>query len=220
MNLCHVSGCRSPRTRRGHYCNTHKSTLRRHGDPQQRGITVSQLAPYAKLLREHVRRNATSPLWPQLDGLWAALLDDCRSELQAYYEGTAAVRHRVQAMLELVQLDDGVKPKQVWEVVVAMFMLMEFEERLLKSDDAFRFQLVRRVRALSDLNVGSYYQHETRRVKRVYRDLSPRVAAAMADLLIQAFGRVGVYIARFEHARHVQHTHRARTVDRALSNLQ
>jgi hypothetical protein len=192
MSFCAVPGCRSVRLARSPLCNTHKSAKRRHGDPQQRGTTLAELQPYLKLVRAHIRRNSKNSVWQQLDDLWRLLLDECERELEERRDRPSVAYDR-EAKEQLVKLKMGVKPRDAVEVMLAMYALQEFEPRRFKSDDAFRFQLVRRLRALSDLNVGSYYQHETRKVKRVYQDLSPRTTRALAGYLTETFGRAGLH---------------------------
>lgn len=218
MSLCAVPGCRSPKLPRSPLCNTHKSAKRRHGDAQQRGITVRDLAPYVKSVRAHIRRNSKNSVWEQLDNLWRLLLDELGRELEEL-RNRPAVAYDREAKEQLVKLKDAVKPREAVEVILAMYMLQEFDPRRFKSDDAFRFQLVRRVRALSDVNVGSYYQHETRKVKRVYRDLSPRATRALASYLVETFGRAGVYIASHERNRVEAQGKAKAELDKALAEL-
>jgi hypothetical protein len=48
---------------------------------------------------------------------------------------------------------------------------------------------------LTDANAGSYFDHETQRVKRVYRDVSPKTFEALVRVLKHAFGPAGVQLA-------------------------
>jgi hypothetical protein len=216
--LCTIPGCRSARLPRSPLCNTHKSAKRRHGDPQQRGVTVAELQPYLKIICAHIRRNSKNTVWHQLDGLWRLLVDACERELEER-RNRPDVAYDREAKQQLVKLRQTVKPREVVELILAMYALQEFEPRRFKSDDAFRFQLVRRVRALSDVNVGAYYQHETRKVKRVYRDLSPRTTRALAAYLAETFGRAGLYIAAHERNR-IEAAGKAKAeLDKALAEL-
>jgi len=106
------------------------------------------------------------------------------------YERTAAY--------EVIKLAEAVKPREVFETALAMFMMQELEPRRFRSDAGFRFQLVRRVRALGDVNVGEYFDHETGKMKRVYRELSPRAAAVIGQWVAEAVGAAGVHLARLE----------------------
>ena len=55
--LCRAPGCGKPATRYGHFCTTHKSRWRRHGDVGQVGITKEVLKPYADLVRARIEKN-------------------------------------------------------------------------------------------------------------------------------------------------------------------
>jgi hypothetical protein len=181
-------------------------------------VTSAELQPYLKTVRAHIRRNSKNTVWDQLDNLWQLLLDECERELHER-RNRPAVAYDREAKEQLVKLKGAVKPRAAVEVILAVYLLQEFALRRFKSDDAFCFQLVRRIRGLSDVNVGSYYQHETRKTKRVYRDLSPRAARAFAGYLVDTFGRAGLYIARLELDRIEKQGKAQRELDKALSEL-
>jgi hypothetical protein len=107
-------------------------------------------------------------------------------------------RHERVAAQELQKLADAVAPKEVVETVLAFFVMQEVQPRRFRSDRAFRTQMVRRVRGLTDLNAGSWFDHQTGKTKRAYKELSPRAAAVMAQWLANAFGGAGLHLARLE----------------------
>jgi hypothetical protein len=215
---CAVPGCGHPRTARGHFCNTHRSRQRRHGHAQQEGITATALAPYRKLIRDHVKRNATSSAWVQLDHYWRNLIEACEQELEAL-RNRAVTRWERKALEHLAAMKDLVQPREVVETVLAMYALQHFEPRRFRSDEAFRFQLVRRVLALAPVNVGSYYDHKSRRVKRVYRDLPPRLTRAISGHLVNTFGASGLHVAALEMTRKEQEAKQKEELRTALAEL-
>jgi hypothetical protein len=79
-----------------------------------------------------------------------------------------------------------------------MYVMLEMDPRRFASDQAFRTQLVRRVRGLTEVNAGVWWDHRAGRNKRAYKDLSPRTTAIMGELLVRAFGAPGVMLARKE----------------------
>jgi hypothetical protein len=97
-----------------------------------------------------------------------------------------------------VKLGEDVSPRAVVETVFAVVMMLEMEPHRFRTDEGFRTQLVRRVRALTDVNFGEHYNHKTGRVKRVYRDLPPRATAIMGQWLADALGGAGLHVARLE----------------------
>ncbi len=86
----------------------------------------------------------------------------------------------------------------VVEVVIAMYLLENQNPHRFKSHEAFGRQLVRRVRALSDMNVGTYFDHHSGKVKRVYRDFKPRTTDLLADLLRTIFGAAALTVVSLE----------------------
>ena len=107
-----------------------------------------------------------------LDGRWLTVVDHARDVVAAVNAGRAGPGYERMAAYEVLKLAEEVKPREVVETGLAMFMMQELEPRRFRSDAAFRFQLVRRVRALGDVNVGEYFDDETGKMKRVYREFS------------------------------------------------
>ncbi len=79
-----------------------------------------------------------------------------------------------------------------------MFLLRDFRPQMVRSDNAFIVELVRRLRALSDVNVGTWFDHGSGRVKRVYRELPPRVSEVIGRWVIPVIGAAGVRLAELE----------------------
>ncbi|MTK63866.1 MAG: hypothetical protein F8N15_04915 [Methanobacterium sp.] len=200
MNMrCRIPGCCGGASRWGAYCNAHKIRDRRHGHPEQETITKAILAPYVARVRKRIDKNDTSELWGLLEQKWSDTLADCRCYLSDVVDqGVPLTKTKRGACGELLKVAQCVAPKDVVETALAMYLLAEMEPRRFKSDRAFLFQLVRRVRGLAEVNAGEWYDHRSGRTKRVYRDLSPRTTLVMAEMLGDVFGCVGLTIARKE----------------------
>ena len=91
-----------------------------------------------------------------------------------------------------------VPAQTVIDTALAMFVMREVRPQRFKSDKAFDFQLARRVRALTDSNAGTYFDHETGKTKRVYRDIVPATLERLALPLKEAFGVAGVQLAALD----------------------
>lgn len=195
---CRVSGCHGGTSRWGRYCPSHKSRDRRHGDPLQESITTAHLKPYLKLVRDRIDKNPEKQLWPKLEQCWDALTGYCRGYVAEYESGRAVVRHHRRACQEVLKLSGAVEPRQAVEIVLAMYLMLDGEPRRFRSDRGFLFQLVRRVRGVSDVNAGTWYDHSTGKTRRAYRELPPKVSASMADLLKEVLGAAGVHFASLE----------------------
>ena len=201
MRYCQATGCSRPVSGWASYCNSHKARARRHGDAQQQGVTKAQLKPYLLAIRRRIARNADNPAWKALEGRWLTLVEHAHAELITYKQGIAHVRQHRLAYEEILKLANHVKPVEVVETVLAVYLMLEQEPRRFRSDDGFRFQLARRVRALTEVNQGTWYDHRTQRVKRVYRDTAPKTTAFLGELLAETLGAAGLHVARLEQAR-------------------
>jgi hypothetical protein len=115
---------------------------------------------------------------------------------------------------------DAPKPAEAVETVLAMFLMLEQEPRRFRSDDAFRFQLARRVRGLTDVNQGTWFDHRAQRVKRVYRDAAPKTTAYIGELLAETLGAAAIHLARLEQTRSAAKKQEAEALWANLEKLQ
>lgn len=181
-------------------CDHHKQIQRRHGHPEQAGITAHRLKPYVRRVEARRTKNRDNNAWPLLEARWDAIVSDAQETLAMWERGLAMARPAVQAAHQLVAMSGCVTPSSVVSTAMAIFLMRDAEPRAFASDRAVDFQLVRRVRALAPVNAGSYWDNKERRTKKVYRDLPPRVTEALGQRLREAFGLAGVMLADKERA--------------------
>ncbi len=112
------------------------------------------------------------------------------------------IRFRREASVETLRIGNNVKPRDVIETVLAMYVMQDQEPRRFKSDQAFRTQLVRRVRGLTRLNADAWTDAKTGKRKLVYRDLSQRTVTIMGGWIAEALGPAGIRFARLERKDH------------------
>ena len=148
-----------------HYCRNHRARLRRHGAIDQTGITATDLRPYVERVRQRIEKNAASPLWPQLDARWLALADHASGVIGEASRGRAGPEYERKAAREVLKLVAETEPRSVIEVALAMFLIWDQEPRRFRTDEGFRFQLVRRVLVLGDLSAGQYFDFKSGRTK-------------------------------------------------------
>jgi hypothetical protein len=163
-------------------------------------VTKAKLAPYLKIVQARIGRNADNVAWVTLDDRWRALVDHAHSILASFDSGKPGIRYERIAAQEIVKLAGQVEPRAVVEVTAAMVVMQEFEPRVFRTDDAFWQQLARRVRSLTDLHFGESWDNQRQRVRRHYRDVSPRAAVTMGRWLAETLGIGGTHIARVELA--------------------
>ncbi|MBS7705191.1 hypothetical protein KIO73_18020 [Chelatococcus asaccharovorans] len=207
---------RSTTSRFAVYCPAHQSRNRRHGHPEQLAITKDVLKPKLRTIRRRIAKNSVSPLWDCLEARWGVILEHSKGVLASK---APMDRHYRTAARELAKLGTSVEADTIVETALAMVVLQSFEPQRFKSDKAFRVQLSRRLRGLTDLNAGLWYDHTTGKMKRAYRELSPKAAVIIAGIITQAFGPAGLRIAQLERMDHEERNYGVSTVRRALEAL-
>ena len=217
---CRVAGCPGTATSGfSPYCRAHKAALRRHGHPEQSGVTAGELRPYLLRVRRRIERNHNSPVWTQLEANWLAVSEHARAVLCAFERGTAGPGYERSAAFEIDKISSAAKPRQVVEVVLAVFLMQGLDPRRFRSDAAFRFQLARRVRALADVHAATMYDHGKGGVRRIYRELAPRAVAVLGQWLAEMSAGAGIRIAALELDDERKQQEQRRTFAAALGEL-
>jgi hypothetical protein len=217
---CRAAGCRAPAASSfAAYCSSHRANLRRHGAVDQKAITKTHLKPYLKAVRERIAKNPDSPAWVTLDSRWRALVDHSHGVLAEFARGRAMAGFKVTAAREVVKLGEEVKPREVVEVTCAGVVMWVIEPRRFRSDDAFWVQLARRVRGLTDVNFGERWDNVRGKVRRCYRELTPRASITLGRWLAETLGAGGQHIARLQQAEWDRKAKEAAELREALAKL-
>ncbi|MGJ7498203.1 hypothetical protein ACSFA8_24480 [Variovorax sp. RT4R15] len=192
---CAASNCADHTSGFSNYCDRHKRALRRHGAIDQTGITVPELKVYRDRVAARRAKNPSNPAWELLEQRWDTVRGHAEKTLRGHAAGRAGSRYDVLAADHIRKLAAQVPPQDIIDTSLAMFVMRETRPQRFRSDRAFDFQLARRVRALTDANAGTYYDAETGKVKRVYRDILPGTLERLAAPLKDAFGVAGIQLA-------------------------
>jgi hypothetical protein len=195
---CKVTGCSHPKEGRSHYCLSHKKNKARHGHAEQASVSSHELATYLKTVRARIAKNISSPTWAKLDKHWSAVVRIAQNHVEASLTGEPQTRYQGEAWADLARLGQSIEPRAVVEVALAVYLMQDWYPNRFKDDAAFGFQLVRRVRSLDSVAVGTSYDHKLGKAKKVYRDMKPRTTAVLAGILQQAFGVAGLTVAKLE----------------------
>lgn len=186
-------------------CRSHRTQRARHGHPFQTPVSVHELRPYVRMVAARWAKAPENPAWAILGQRWARLVQLAEEAVGRYASGEPAVRHQVQAAQLIRNLAGSVSVQSIIETALGMYLLADAQPQRFRSDEGFRCQLVRRVRLLTHTSAGSYWCPKTGRVKKVYRDLPPRTAAVLAELLVDAIGAAGLQLASIERRAKVDH---------------
>ncbi len=216
---CSAPQCPDTAAGFGALCNRHKAIRRRHGHPEQSGITVQELAPYRKRVKQRMEKNQGHQAWSILAQRWEMVIDAAKAQEAEAQRGRPFVSYEREACQELVKLAREVPVETLTETVLALFLMQEEQPRRFKSDAAFDAQVARRARALTDTNAGSYWDDKAKRTKRVYRDVAPRTLAVIAQHIKAAFGVAGLYVARLEQRENEQAKNQQAALNEALESL-
>jgi hypothetical protein len=165
--------------------------LRRQGDALQTGIGKTELGPFRARVVARMEKNRESPLWPQLDALWAEIVVDARREAGR----KVGNRYQRSAAYEVLNIDADAPVREIVTTTLAMFVFWHDRPSRFRTDDAFRLQLARRVRALSSRHTGRRYDHQTGTEKRIYREMTPKAGIVLGRKLSTAFGAAGFQLA-------------------------
>jgi hypothetical protein len=196
---CRASGCGArTATRFSIYCARHKARLRRHGAVDQRAITKAELKPYIALLQKRIAKNADNSVWHQLDDRWLALVQQAKGIVASGARGVPGRRFIATAANEIIRLSNSVEPRAVVETTLAMVIMHEFDPSRFRSDKAFKTQLVRRVRGLTEANVQRHFNYRTGKDQSVYSELPPKATAIMGQWIAVSLGPVGLHLVALE----------------------
>jgi hypothetical protein len=165
-------------------------------------------------------RNKGSEAWPLLVARWGALEGHSRGILDQVAKGLAYLKHERKAAEQVITLAGSVPAEKVVRTALAMFIMLEERPTRFLSDQAFRFQLVRRVRGLSAVNAGEYHDYRTGKSRKVYRDMPPEAVKVLGQWVAEAFGASGSKLASMEQEKARQSAAEKQRLADALEGLQ
>jgi len=99
---------------------------------------------------------------------------------------------------ELVQLHETTPFDEISHTALAMFILQKQHPTRFRDQHGFLHQLTRRLRGLTDMNAGTWFDHSTGKVKRVYRDLPARTSQQFGQSALEVFALAGAVLAKKE----------------------
>lgn len=167
--------------------------MRDHGDPEQQGVTKGQLKPYVEMIRDKRGKHPDNKAWVMMEAKWNSLVDRCQETLASLPYMNAYNR---MGMKEIWKIGIHVELSTVLDTILGMYLMEYLERRRFKSDQAFRFQLVRRLRGLTTLNSKSWPDKNGGKPKIAYDKLPPKASKVIATLINESLGSAGVTIAK------------------------
>ncbi|MEW6640647.1 MAG: hypothetical protein AB1586_09100 [Pseudomonadota bacterium] len=151
------------------------------------------LKPFIDKVQARIAKQPDAKLWSICDQRWEIATSTCRTNPPATW-----LRHVRAGNKELVRLADTVSGRDVAVTTIAMYLLQAHDPGLFKSEAGFRRQLVRRVRSLSNGSFSRWNGASDGRQRRAMKELEPRAAEYLSNLLVMLFGAAGLKVVRLE----------------------
>jgi hypothetical protein len=180
--------------------------FRRHGDPRQTGIEVSELAPFVRVARRVIERNKDRVNWLAVYARWDAMVRVCQAVEAEARTGKPYIRWRRQAANLVVEIASNVEAKRAFELVAALYLYADARPERFITDASFAAEVLHVVRR--EAKAGRVFTNgrtgsgQTRaRTTISYRLMAGRVRDTAARFILNAFGSPSVHLAAAERRR-------------------
>lgn len=190
MKNCKAAGCQRGASGYGHYCNSHRSRLKRHGDVRQRTISMGYIRPHIKELDVWLRGQVgAEKAWAIIEDHFAAMVANAETAIRCAATGPSR-RPTIEACRDVVAVNKAADRRAAILLILAMIVHWQREgSGVFASHQGFLTQLSRRWRGLSSAHVVTYHGHARGRTKRVHRDANRQGAKALGEMLCEGMGR-------------------------------
>jgi hypothetical protein len=175
-------------------CARHQQRKRRHGDARQESIRATEVKPYVEQVQKIVERDHTGKIQAGLEKVVGIIRDHAEGITSDYAHGRPMNKHRVQAAKEVLTVFRDFSPVQCGSVVAGIYLFQDECPHRFSSDKGFTFELVRRFRSISDANVGLYENPDSGRVRRAYKEITPRTIEQLGVLLVEGFKTFAAFV--------------------------
>lgn len=194
--VCRVRGCGKIAHGAGVYCDKHWTARKRHGDAEQIGVLSGELTPIKAHLKKWIKsRKNADDIWRGVRDAWRQCREKALAEMRTIEGGTnVGIAWKMAALRDVIIVGGDADEDQIILTVMAVAYLRADNPKRFMSDRAVLFQIARRFRTLSDVNVGEFYNHKTGLMHRVYRTPAPRHAQLLGQMLMEAIGVHGLAI--------------------------
>jgi hypothetical protein len=109
---CRVPACFKRTEGHSQYCSLHRQTHRRHGHPNQTGVTKTELRPYSKAVERFLDSRGAAAWDPQFT-LWKTLVVESRRIIDLYNAGRPESRHDREAAACICRVAEEADPRDV-----------------------------------------------------------------------------------------------------------
>jgi hypothetical protein len=192
---CLVPSCqRSNVGRFGVFCSAHRQNRYRNGHPEQSAIKELELRPYVEQARKILEANRYTPLWDVLFRRWQLVGDEAEAIMAQWTRGQPMDRTRLAAAKSFIAIKSDVEVMTCMSMIVGMHLFRAARPTRFKSDEAFHFTMVRKVRGLTKSYAKSYYLPNGKLRATNYIALPIDGTRRVAEWINTVFGQVALSI--------------------------
>ena len=201
------------------FCELCRARRRRHGDAGVRsGIWLKDLRPYIVRIRRLIRRGNPDKVQQALTTLHTFLGDYVRDEIaERESRSLQGPPHEMQALRVVGHVLEEAKPLDVGITLAAVWLMRAREPWRFRTDQVFRFDLVRMFRKLASMSFGSYWSPAMNAIHRTYRELRPATIETIATILIEVYARFGSRIIEADTLKRAERKEARALIDEALT---
>jgi hypothetical protein len=185
MKSCIIAGCAKGVSGYSTLCVNHAKTKARHGHPLQTSIRRPELKPFERAVRNWLDERAGPDAWPILLDLFGGIVSEARIYSERVGHGRPYSRFVLRAGETLVSIERDDRNRDAVVRLLALGYLRQNNPRRFQDDRAFRFQIARQLRQMTDVSVGVYWDNDSQKAKKVHRDASPKTLRALANIVME-----------------------------------
>jgi hypothetical protein len=215
---CRIPGCtRKIVNRHSIYCNAHDLNHRKNGHPQQEAVTKWDIRSYRSMVDDRFRRAHVQ--WEPIERRWLSVVSLANEIEAGWRRGKASPTHLRTAAFEILLLHREVDPKEIIKTVCALYLMQAHRPHFFKSDRGFGFQVVRRLRGLTDTDNRTYHDRSGKVAYTYRKHLPPKVIDLMLQWITTALGPVGLKLVQLETTEREKSIHARADFAKALDSL-
>ena len=223
-NQCHLNYCTNRRLVNHRYCQLHKYRLLYRGDANQILLRPRAINFSRKTVKLLVIENQSNPAWNELiealHDRWEASRRYVQSELDKYYKGgQAQVRGTRKGHEMCADIFQNLGFDQVLEIWAAFQYLQNSSPLMFASDEAFRHQVIKYLRAQAKSYHSQTIDKRTGKPRSYSSVLYMTERETCWDILLKTFGAIGLRLDQQLQKRAERLRANKEKIDRAIRNI-
>lgn len=195
--MCTIKHCGYKRYENHRYCARHMNKIRVHGDAYQEPISIRDVNFIRRSVALLIAENAENPKWHEMMEVyrlrWQAGIVHIQSEFAKYHRGVPMIKPYVNGLVICNDIFNRISMEDCFKHYCAWQYLQEWNPRLFVSDNSFRHNLVKDLRAKARSMPASYINADGT-FKHYSAPLFVQERTVVWDLFSSIFGIAGMQL--------------------------